>query len=63
MLNINGILLATIMKKKIIFISSLNYDLRLFDKFNLKNYIESDKINTELWKLDFKKKTDEFEEV
>lgn len=44
------------MKKKIIFISSLNYDLRLFDKFNLKNYIESDKINTELWKLDFKKK-------
>tara|TARA_B100001057_G_scaffold309601_1_gene309595 strand:- start:384 stop:1583 length:1200 start_codon:yes stop_codon:yes gene_type:complete len=41
------------MKKKIIFISSLNYDYRLFDKFNLKNYMDSDKIETELWKIDF----------
>ncbi len=42
------------MKKKLIFISSYNYDSLLFDKFDLQNFIDSTKIDTELWKLDFK---------
>ena len=41
------------MKKKLIFISSYNYDSLLFDKFNLQTFIDSTKIETELWKLDF----------
>ena len=41
------------MKKKLIFISSNNYDSLLFDKFNLQTFINSTKIETELWKLDF----------
>ena len=36
-----------------IFISSNNYDSLLFDKFNLQTFINSTKIETELWKLDF----------
>ena len=53
MLNINVNFTRCYYEKKLIFISSNNYDSLLFDKFNLQTFINSTKIETELWKLDF----------
>ncbi len=53
------ILSSNIMKKKLIFITTLNYDTILFEKLDFQKYINSKDIETEFWKHDVYKKISE----